>query len=500
MTTLAAPTGNEIQDELAASYTRGTDTTITLDDGASFVNSTPLGHVVRITDGVKWCLVIYDNKTDADTLEMSAVDDYALAINLGGGAAVDEEFAIGSTVELVCAADEIAQLFTDVAARTEKATLTTKGDIYAASAASTPERLGVGADGYSLTALSGETTGLKYAPLEHKNILINGDFAIGQRQTNFTAASVPANSDDTYLLDRWKLLSDGNDIVDVYRDLGNSGDGYGCWRSIVATQDKKWGLLQIVEAKNAARFIGQTVSLSFKAKLFTGDTNTLLRAAVLAWDSTADAVTSDVVDAWGDEGTNPTLVANWTAENTPAALTAMTDAYQTYKIEGISIDTASATNIAVFIWSDDKTNAASDAVYITDVQLELGSVATPFEVLSHGTKLSECQRYYEKSYDETVPPGTVTSTGMIDLRWPATYTAITMTSAFVFFKKTKRVNPTVVLYNPDTGTISKFSDNGDDISATGITTGVALFNFYVTTFTATAGEYYRLHFTADAEL
>jgi len=34
MTTLAAPTGNEIQNTLAATYERGTDTDITLTDGA----------------------------------------------------------------------------------------------------------------------------------------------------------------------------------------------------------------------------------------------------------------------------------------------------------------------------------------------------------------------------------------------------------------------------------------------------------------------------------
>ena len=44
-----------------------------------------------------------------------------------------------------------------------KSTLTTKGDIYAASAASTPARLGVGTDDESLIADASETTGLNWA-------------------------------------------------------------------------------------------------------------------------------------------------------------------------------------------------------------------------------------------------------------------------------------------------------------------------------------------------
>jgi len=55
----------------------------------------------------------------------------------------------------------------------DKATLTTKGDIYAATAASTPARLGVGANTTVLTANSAEATGLEWvaagAPGAHKD-------------------------------------------------------------------------------------------------------------------------------------------------------------------------------------------------------------------------------------------------------------------------------------------------------------------------------------------
>ena len=51
-----------------------------------------------------------------------------------------------------------------------------------------------------------------------KNALVNGGFRVVQRGTSFTSTSTPANDDDTYLLDRWLLLSDGDDIVDVSQE------------------------------------------------------------------------------------------------------------------------------------------------------------------------------------------------------------------------------------------------------------------------------------------
>jgi hypothetical protein len=54
---------------------------------------------------------------------------------------------------------------TQIDGKTDKSTLTTKGDIYAATAASTPARLGVGTNNFVLTADSTTSTGLKWAAI-----------------------------------------------------------------------------------------------------------------------------------------------------------------------------------------------------------------------------------------------------------------------------------------------------------------------------------------------
>jgi len=57
------------------------------------------------------------------------------------------------------------QMKTNADAATQKATLTTKGDIYAATGASTPARLAVGSNDQVLTADSTTATGLKWAAI-----------------------------------------------------------------------------------------------------------------------------------------------------------------------------------------------------------------------------------------------------------------------------------------------------------------------------------------------
>lgn len=68
------------------------------------------------------------------------------------------------------------QIFNNAAAATQKATLTTKGDIYAATAASTITRLGVGANGTVLQADSTQSTGLSWVtPSDQTPLTTKGD-------------------------------------------------------------------------------------------------------------------------------------------------------------------------------------------------------------------------------------------------------------------------------------------------------------------------------------
>lgn len=214
----------------------------------------------------------------------------------------------------------------------------------------------------------------------NRNLLINPQGMVSQQATTITSTSVPANSDDTYILDVINQVSDGNDICDYSQELTEVP--VGSPMSIKCDQEtanKQWGLVWFLPAEDAAKVIGGVASLQFKAKK-GGSNATLgkLRAAIISWSGTKDSITSDVVGTWAGAGTNPTLASNWTYENIPSDLT-LTTSFQTFKIENVAIDTVSAKNVGVFIWLDDTNATVADLAYIADVQLEQGNVCTPFD-------------------------------------------------------------------------------------------------------------------------
>jgi hypothetical protein len=125
---------------------------------------------------------------------------------------------------------------------------------------------------------------------------------------------------------------------------------------------------------------------------------------------------------------------------------------------------------------------ASATWQITGVQLEVGSVATPFEHRSYGDELARCQRYYQlfdSAAGEAYPTGGVGAYAICGVN----------------FIQTMRAAPTVTLGTAGTST----NTSGDNFS---LTTPTAIGCVYGVVQGAGGGNYYkqRTSNTASAEL
>jgi hypothetical protein len=328
-----------------------------------------------------------------------------------------------------------------------------------------------------------------------KNRIINGAMNIAQRGTSFTSG---ANNNDAYVLDRFYILSDGNDAIDVTQTTTvPTGAKYSIGLD-VETTNKKFGIAQIIENANCFDAIGGAVTLSFQAKVSATTKLDNVKCAIVAWSGTADSVTSDIISAWEAEGTNPTLIANATYENTPANLN-VTTSFATYSVTA-NVDTASTSNIIVFIWSDVTDTTAGDFLYVTNIQLEKGSTATSFDYRSIGTELALCQRYYQKTYDVGTVPGTT-----YNFEYASPATAIG-TGNFGMpcgrsFVVSMRATPTITTYDGDgnAGKISQWSvGNNQSYGSVGATQNqITAFDFGNNT---TFGRQFPFAFVASAEL
>ena len=295
-----------------------------------------------------------------------------------------------------------------------------------------------------------------------RNYITNGDMQIAQRGASIIASNpIYKNTNDTYCLDRWNLLSDGSDIVDVTQN--SEVPATGATKSIafdVETANKKFGILQVIESVDCKSIIGGTASLSFKMKASAVDQwgANSVKAAIISWSSTADSVTSDVVNAWGAEGTRPTLASNWTYENANDSGTTgnftPTTSWATYTLKNVSIDTSSTTNVAVFIWSDVTGTTAGQFLYITDIQLEAGSDTTDYLRQRYTDELLRCSRYYWR-----VTAWDGNNNKAIGNGW---YHSSSEGRAMIHFPTEMRVPPTVVS-NDDSGSWYINAASGGDL-------------------------------------
>ena len=219
----------------------------------------------------------------------------------------------------------------------------------------------------SLTALA-SINGGQLAGLRSR--IINGGFKVDQRNA-YAAQTITSAAALAYTADRWYAYSTGANVTgQVVAGASQSQKRY---QFTGAASVSAIGFGTRLEAKDTYDLNNKTVTISadLANSLLTSVTWTLYRATTS--DDTFGTLASPTVTslATGTFTVNSTVTRYNAQVSVPAAATT-----------GLQLVFTVGAQISG-TWT------------IGDVQLELGSVATPFEQRPYGMELALCQRYYE---------------------------------------------------------------------------------------------------------
>ena len=308
------------------------------------------------------------------------------------------------------------------------------------------------------------------SPFTFKNAFYNGDFRIAQRGVSFT------NPNSVYTLDRWYLSTYGNigngTVSQIQSGLSNFANAI----QIAATSATvgNWWISQSLETRDVVRFQGQSVTLSFWYRIPTSFIR--VWTARLAYNTSVDSRISD------DSVT--TLISSLVDLPNQTAWT-----YASFT--GFIPATAQSLTVQ-FVTTNNTVNGAQ--FQLTGVQLEKGTVATPFEVRPFATELALCQRYFQKSYNDGIYAGAIGQSGQQQM-----FTASTSGGSFnITFPVRMRANPTVTVYSPVTGTAGNFASSTTDYAVVTNTSQVGFFAY--PSGSVVANTYYYLEYVAQSEL
>jgi len=294
--------------------------------------------------------------------------------------------------------------------------------------------------------------------LSHRNLIINGDMQVAQRATSATTVT-GAGVYNT--LDKWKLweATTGNFTTE---QSSEAPDGFGssikCAVTTAETDlstDRYACIGQIIEAQNLQPLgYGTSSAKNVTISFWVRSSKTGTYSICLDKD---DSTTYHYVKEYTISSANTWEKKTITVEpdsNIQASAGAINN--DNGKGFRLFINLAWGSNYAGAtdgVWSSNQNHFAtsnqvnwmdstSNDFYLTGVQLEVGSVATPFEHRSYGEELARCQRYYVQS----VPGSRSASTQTNEMLFGRGESYISWTYPVLM-----RTTPTVVTSN-DTST------------------------------------------------
>ena len=265
----------------------------------------------------------------------------------------------------------------------------------------------------AITDASGGNTATinSYTPTESnmagRNRIINGDMRIDQR--NAGAAQTISAGTTPYTVDRWLAYASGANATS--QQVTGTGAFSNALRFTGAASNTDVLVLQRIESKNVSDFSGVTMVVQ-----------------VYLWGSAVGTV------SWGIDYANAT--DNFSAVTSVATGSISITTTPTLYTFTVATLPSNVTN-GMQVKFDFGALASGVTRTITGVQLEAGSVATPFERRLYGQELALCQRYFEVAYITTSSYAFLSSSFIgSDNCWCSYY-----------YKVTKRANATFALVN-----------------------------------------------------
>ena len=348
-----------------------------------------------------------------------------------------------------------------------------------------------------------------------RNRIINGDMRIDQRNAG---AEVNPAVTATYYLDRWQATSS---VASKYKIGQNAGavtppTGYTNYLGLTSLSSYTVGASDIfvvrqpIEGLNVSDLAwgtasAATVTVSFWVRSsLTGTFGGSLR--------NSDGTRSNPF-------TYTISVANTWEQKTVTVAGDTSGTWLTTNGIGIilifSIGTGSTFSGTAGAWASANYLSATGATsvvgtsgatfYVTGVQLEVGTVATPFERQIFNNQVAQCQRYFETTYF-SVPNAVPTNASGGYIPIPSAAVASAAQYAFIPFKVTKRASPTVTSYSYTSSTSSAASTvTGTDLAASsGVPFGAGASHFWLVnssggSITPTSGGF-LIHYAATSEL
>lgn len=222
-----------------------------------------------------------------------------------------------------------------------------------------------------------------------KNYIINGDFGVWQRGTSQTASGYGSD-------DRWGNANIGTTKVHelanpLSTEIDSINGNFLSKTTVTSVAGASNYCIKTQKIEDVTKLSGKTVTLSFWAK---ADAHKNIAIEFSQHFGTGGSPSATIV---GIGVTKIAITTVLTKYSVTVSIPSVSD--KTLGTDGIN---TTFTNVLFWFDAGSGFNARTDSLgqqsgtfYLGNVQLEDGTVATPFEQRPYGLELSLCQRYYE---------------------------------------------------------------------------------------------------------